>query len=251
MKKIILVTGGTSGIGLETVKLLTEDRNIQVIACGRSEKRLFEAKKYLGKKSDKIDFILADVSTEEGREKIYNHINTHYKTLYGLVNGAGVMKLGGIEGETLEDWEFSMDVNLNSVFALTKKLLPLLKKNDNASIVNISSIASERAGASASYSVSKAGLDMLTRHLSKELGKYNIRVNAVNPGIVRSNFHFTSEVFDNLDDRDNFLNNAIKDYPLKRIGEPIDIAYMIEFLLLDKSKWVTGTIVKIDGGRLS
>lgn len=245
-----MITGGTSGIGLETIKTLIKNEEYQIVSVTRSEKRVTEATELLGLEARKIDFLLGDVTQKEDCLNVYEYIKLHYGMFYGLVHGAGVMKNGGIEGESLDDWAFTMNTNLHSVFLLTKTLLPLLKKNKEGVIVNISSIASDRAGASLSYSVSKAGIDMMTKHLAKELGKYHIRVNAVSPGIVRSNFHFTSDIFQTLQEREAFLEEAKKLYPIGRIGEPSDIAPLIEFLLSEKASWITGSIMRIDGGRM-
>ncbi len=191
-KKVVLVTGGTSGIGLGTIEYLLEQGNYEIISLSRGDKNLSLAKEKLGENTNKITFLQGDNSKEEDCRKIYEEINKKYSKLDGLVNSAGIIKLGGIEKQTLEEWNNSININLTGMFLLTKTLLPLLKKGKNTSIVNISSMSSERAGESIAYCASKAGVDMLTKYMGQELGKYNIRVNSVNPAAVYTNIYVAS-----------------------------------------------------------
>ena len=248
-KKIVLVTGGASGIGLGTVEYLLEQGNYEVISFSRGDKNIALAKEKLGENANKVLFLQGDVSKEENCKKLYEEIDKKYGRLDGLVNSAGIIKLGGLEEQTLEEWNNSINVNLTSIFLITKTLLPLLKKGTNASIVNISSMSSERAGGSIAYCSAKAGLDMLTKFMGQELGKYNIRVNSVNPAAVYTNIYVTSGDY-TQEGYDKWSESKPPLYPLGRIGEPKkDIAPTIEFLLSDKSLWTTGSIYLVDGGK--
>jgi NAD(P)-dependent dehydrogenase (short-subunit alcohol dehydrogenase family) len=191
-KKVVLVTGGASGIGFGTVEYLLEQGDYEVISFSRGDKNIALAKEKLGKNATKVLFLQGDVSKEEDCQKLYEEIDKKYGRLDGLVNSAGIIKLGGLEEQTLEEWNNSINVNLTSIFLLTKTLLPLLKKGKNTSVVNISSMSSERAGGSIAYCSAKAGLDMLTKYMGQELGKYNIRVNSVNPAAVYTNIYVAS-----------------------------------------------------------
>lgn len=248
-KKVVLVTGGTSGIGLGTIEYLLEQGNYEIISLSRGEKNIALAKKKLGSNFRKVTFLQGDISKEDDCKRIYDEIHNKYEKLDGLVNAAGIIKLGGIEEQTVEEWNHSININLTGIFLLTKTLLPLLKKGTNASIVNISSMSSERAGGSIAYCTSKAGVDMLTKYMGQELGKYNIRVNSVNPAAVYTNIYvasgdYTQEAYD------KWSEDKKKLYPLGRIGEAKkDIAPTIEFLLSDKSLWTTGAIYLVDGGK--
>ena len=180
---------------------------------------------------------------------IYKEIESKYGKLDGLVNSAGIIKLGGIEEQTLEEWNNAININLTAIFLLSKTLLPLLKKGTNTSIVNISSMSSERAGGSIAYCASKAGVDMLTKYMGQELGKYNIRVNAVNPAAVYTNIYVASGDY-TQEGYDKWSEEKAPLYPLGRIGDAKrDIAPTIEFLLSDKSLWTTGAIYLVDGGK--
>lgn len=248
-KKVVLVTGGTSGIGLGTIEYLLEQGNYEVISLSRGDKNLSLAKEKLGDKANKVIFLNGDISKEDDCEKVYNEIDNKYGKLDGLVNSAGIIKLGGIEEQTLEEWNTSININLTGIFLLTKTLLPLLKKGTNTSVVNISSMSSERAGGSIAYCASKAGVDMMTKYMGQELGKYNIRVNSVNPAAVYTNIYVASGDY-TQEGYDKWSEDKKKLYPLGRIGDAKkDISPTIEFLLSDKSLWTTGAIYLVDGGK--
>ena len=248
-EKIILVTGGTSGIGLGTIEYLLEQGNYEIISLSRGDKNLSLAKQKLGDNANRITFLQGDISKEQDCKRIYEEIDKKYNRLDGLVNSAGIIKLGGIEEQTLEEWNKSININLTGIFLLTKTLLPLLKKGTNPSIVNISSMSSERAGGSIAYCASKAGVDMLTKYMGQELGKYNIRVNSVNPAAVYTNIYVASGDY-TQEGYDKWSEDKKKLYPLGRIGDAKkDIAPTIEFLLSDKSLWTTGSIYLVDGGK--
>jgi len=248
-KKIVLVTGGASGIGFGTVEYLLEQGNYEVISFSRGDNNIALAKEKLGENANKVLFLKGDVSKEEDCIKLYEEIDKKYGRLDGLVNSAGIIKLGGLEEQTLEEWNNSINVNLTSIFLLTKTLLPLLKKGNNTSVVNISSMSSERAGGSIAYCSAKAGLDMLTKYMGKELGKYNIRVNSVNPAAVYTNIYVASGDY-TQEGYDKWSESKPPLYPLGRIGDAKkDIAPTIEFLLSDKCLWTTGSIYLVDGGK--
>ena len=248
-KKVILVTGGTSGIGLGTVEYLLEQGSYEIVSLSRGDKNLSLAKEKLDRDSNKVTFLQGDISNEDDCKRIYEEINKKYGKLDGLVNSAGIIKLGGIEEQTIEEWNNSININLTGIFLLTKTLLPLLKKGTNPSVVNISSMSSERAGGSIAYCASKAGVDMLTKYMGQELGKYNIRVNSVNPAAVYTNIYVASGDY-TQEEYDKWSEEKAPLYPLGRIGDAKkDIAPTIEFLLSDKSLWTTGAIYLVDGGK--
>ena len=248
-KKVVLVTGGTSGIGFGTIEYLLEQEKYEVISVSRGDKNLSLAKEKLGDNANKVLFLHGDISKEEDCNKIYDEIDSKYGKLDGLVNSAGIIKLGGIEKQTLEEWNNSININLTGIFLLTKTLLPLLKKGTNTSIVNISSMSSKKAGGSIAYCSSKAGVDMLTKYMAQELGKYNIRVNSVNPAAVYTNIYVSSGDY-TQEGYDKWSEEKAPLYPLGRIGDAKkDLAPTIEFLLSDKTLWTTGAIYLVDGGK--
>lgn len=247
-KKTVLITGGASGIGLGTVKYLLNKGNYEVISFSRGAGHIEEAKKELGDRAQEVLFLQGDISSETDVQKLYEEIEKRYGKLDGLVNSAGVMKLGGVEEQSLEEWRRVIDTNLTSVFLMVKTMFPLLKKGTNASIVNLSSLNARRPGGSAAYCASKAGVENLTQYLAKELGKYQIRVNAVSPAAVHTNIYvssgdYTQEGYDKWSEEKRVL------YPLDRIGDADkDLAPTIAFLLSDECLWTTGSIYAVDGG---
>ena len=247
-EKIVLVTGGASGIGFGTVQYLLEQGGYTVISFSKGERHIAEAKEKLGVRAEEVLFLKGDISREDDCEALRREIETRWGRLDGLVNAAGIIKLGGIEEQSVEEWSNSLNVNLTGMFIVTKTLLPLLKKGRNASVVNLSSMASERVGGSVAYSAAKAGVDAFTKYIAKELGKYNIRVNCVAPAAVYTNIYVTGGDY-TQEAYDQWSRDKVKNYPLGRIGDPKrDLAPTIEFLLSDKCTWTTGSRMLVDGG---
>lgn len=248
-KKVVLVTGGASGIGLGIVEYLLDCGDYEIVSFSKGRDNIESAKKTLGKNAKKVTFLQGDISNEEDCRQLYTQLKSKYKHLDGLVNCAGIIKLGGIEEQTIDDWNNSINVNLTGIFVLSKTLLPLLKLATDASVVNISSIHSQIAGGSISYCTSKAGVDMLTKCMAQELAKYNIRVNSVNPGPVQTNIYVSSGDY-TAEQVDKMFKERNKTIPLGRVGNAKnDIAPMVEFLLSDKSYWITGTCHVVDDGK--
>lgn len=249
MKKII-ITGATSGIGLGAAKALLEKTDYFVISVSRDNKKIEECKEYLKNYNNRIDFYAADISDEDQISKFTKTITDKYNCIDGLVNAAGIIKPGGIEECSFEDWNQVMNINLNGTFLITKALIPLLKKSSsNPSIVNISSVNSIRCGTSLPYSVSKAAMDMFTKSLALSLAKYQIRANCVNPGVVISNLQKSAGICKTEDEYQDFLKRMEACHPLGRVGEPADISGAIIYLLSEEAQWVTGAVLSVDGGR--
>ncbi len=244
----ILVTGGSSGIGLAIAELLAKEGGYRVISLSRSHEKITRALADKPWLENKVDFFTGDASQPEDCNRLYNFIKQKYLMLHGLVNNAGMLTSGGILDIGFELWKKNLDTNLNAPYLLTQTLVPLLRASENCSVVNISSIASRIPGRSIAYSVSKAGLDMLTEFLAGELGPYKIRVNTVSPGLVETNLHLDSKVIANPENYRKMIEKSKPKYPIGRIGKPEDVAQVVEFLLSDRSEWITGANIRIDGG---
>ena len=241
MRKVAVVTGGTSGLGYSTV-LRLNDLGYKVYSLSKSQNRA----RSLQKEHPTIKFIVCDISNPNELDRVVCEEFSFEENIDVLINNAGIIKSGGIETLSIDDWKKSSEINLDSVYYVTKILLPFLVNSGKASIINISSISSKKPGASIAYSVNKAGVDMLTKILAKELSKYGIRVNSVNPGMLDTGF----QVHNNLVTQEmynTFLENVAKDYPLG-IGNTDDVVNLIEFLISDKASWITGGNYTIDGG---
>jgi 3-oxoacyl-[acyl-carrier protein] reductase len=235
--KNILVTGGTRGIGRQIVEVLSAaGSNVSFTYAGSAqiaremENTLPNVKGY----ELKLGSELVDRQLEE--------IVSEHKILHGLVNNAGITNDGFMLIQKEENWKSVLDVNLMGSYKVTKAFLPaLLKQKDKASIVFVSSVAGiVGVAGQTNYSVSKSGLIALTKSLSKELAPKKIRVNAVSPGYITSDM--TDKLNENL--REQFKQNV----PLRRFGNPEEIANVVEFLLSDKASYITAQNIVVDGG---
>ena len=164
-----------------------------------------------------------------------------------LVNAAGIISNGTVETTALAAWDEMMNVNLRAAFHLMQLAVPHLKQRPGA-IVNVSSVTGLRAFPGVlAYCVSKAGVDQLTRCAALELAADGVRVNAVNPGVVRTEIHKRGGM--PADDYAAFLERSKTTHPLGRVGTPDEVADLILFLASERAAWITGATYSIDGGR--
>lgn len=243
MGKIALITGATSGIGEATLKKFIKEK-YRVLAVGRNENKLNKLKEEY---NDLIDTFVVDVTNKEQRENLINTVNSKGIELDTLVNSAGILRNGSIENTPLNVWYEVIETNLTSIFHLMQLCVPLLEKR-KGTIVNVSSVTGLRSFPNIlAYAVSKAGVDQLTRCSALELAPKGIRVNAVNPGVVVTNCHLNSGM--NEEKYAEFLERSKTTHPLGRVGTPDEIAELIFFLASERSGWITGETIAIDGGR--
>lgn len=245
-EKVVIVTGASSGIGRATALLFAEN-NSQVIALGRNEKELNSLRDEAHKNEKRIKIHLTDLRETSQVERFLTDTIEHFGQIDVLINSAGIIFNGSIENTTLDEWDKMMDINLRSVFYLMNKCVPFLEKTQG-NIVNVSSVAGTHAFPNVlAYCVSKAALDQLTRCSALELAPKNIRVNAVNPGVIVTNLHKRGGMKDK--DYEEFLEKSKSTHPLGRVGKPEEVAELIYFLASDKASWITGATYEIDGGR--
>ena len=239
MNKVAIVTGASRGIGKEIAKMLANE-GIQVIAnYNKSEEKALKLKKDLEEQGKLIDIFKADVSKQEECESLVKYTLEKYNKIDILINNAGIDQYKLITEVTKQDWEDMLNTNLYSAFCMCQQVLPNMIHNKSGRIINISSIWGI-VGASQEivYSITKAGLDALTKSLAKEVGPSNIKVNSIAPGLIDTDM--------NKDLTEDEVKYVIDQTPLERIGKPQDIAKCIKWLIEDDFK--TGQIISINGG---
>lgn len=246
MKKYALITGGTGGIGFETAKTLGK-AGYDIIINGIDEEQGKIALNELRKEGITAELFMFDVTDEDAVNEKMDIISEKYGKLDVLVNNAG--GLGGrsrFEDMTTEFYRKVMALNLDSVFFVTRKAIPLLKKGDNPSIINYTSIAAWNSGGPGAgvYGTSKAAVLTLTRAFAKDLAEYGIRANAVSPGTIDTPFHQATKE-KNIDLFNSWKNNIL----MKRFGQPEEVASVVEFLVSEKASFLTGEVIQINGGQ--
>ena len=244
--KVALITGASSGIGKATAELFA-DNSYDLSLVGRDTARLQALADELSEKNVDVHVITADLSDPSVASNIVAETITTFHRLDVLVNAAGIIATGSVETTSYEDYMTMMKINVDSPFLLIKHAVPHLEKV-KGSIVNVSSVAGKRSFPGIfSYSVSKAALDQMTRVAALDLASRGIRVNAVNPGVVVTELHKRGGM--NEESYAKFLDHSKSTHPLGRVGTPQEIAELILFLASEKTAWITGETVSIDGGR--
>ena len=185
MNKIVIVTGASRGIGREIAKELAKKEYTVIANYNKSERQAKELKEELEKENIKIDIFKADVSKRNEAQELVEYTINKYGKIDVLINNAGISQIKEFTQITDEDWNNMINTNLNSVFYMTQEACKNMIHNKKGCIINISSIwGVVGASCEVHYSVSKAGIDAITKSLAKEMGPSNIRVNSIAPGII-------------------------------------------------------------------
>lgn len=244
--KIAVITGATGGIGFAVSKQLGKD-GYTVILNGIEDEAGTQRVKELEEEGITAEYFGFDVTDEQAVNTNIKAIGDKYGKIDALINNAG--GLGGrsrFEDMTTEFYRGVMALNLDSTFFLSRAAIPYLKKGENASIINYTSIAGWNAGGPGAgiYGTSKAAVHAITRALAKDLAVYGIRVNAVSPGTIDTPFHTQikstkPEVFA------SWKNNIL----LGRLGQPEDVASVISFLVSDNAAFLTAETIQVGGGQ--
>ncbi len=240
--KVVLITGGSRGIGLEMARKFLE-QEAKVIICARKQEGLDAAANELGN-SGRVLTVQAHIAKEEDVENLFKTVRENFPRLDILVNNVGMnLPTPSTHGAEFSMWQKIIDSNLNGTFLTSRKAAEIMKEQKSGKIVSISSIAGEKASPGMGiYGIAKAAIEMMTRVLASELALFNIQVNAVAPCMVRTDF---SRPFWSNDEIHDMI---IKSIPMGRIAEPNDVAHPVLFLSSEGSDFVTGQVLAVDGG---
>jgi len=232
---VILVTGASRGIGREIAKSLAQKGNIVIANYNKSEKQA----QILKKESENIDIFKADVSKRDEVKKLVEYVVNKYGKIDVLINNAGISESKLFTEVTDQDWQKVINNNLYSYFCVTQEVLPNMLHHKEGCVINISSVWG-MVGASCEtiYSITKAGIDGMTKSLAKELGPSNIRVNSIAPGIIDTDMN------KNLSTKD--IEEIIQEIPLEKIGKTVDISRCVQWLIEDQ--YTTGQVISVNGG---
>ena len=231
MEKVILVTGAAGGIGYATCETLIKN-GFTVVGMDLADKQF------------DFDYIKGDLSKKEDRENAIDYVVKKYGKLYGLVNVAGVAPKvrNDILEMTEESFDFVMDINTKGTFFLTQAAANIMKENNEGVIVNISSMSAYTSSTSrGEYCISKAGVSMITKLFADRLAEFGITVNEIRPGIIATGM--TDKVKEKYD---ALIDGGL--LPIKRWGQPSDIASAVLSLCNGSLPYMTGQSLDIDGG---
>lgn len=237
-----VITGGTKGIGKASVLEFLE-LGAEVLFTARTGEDIIKLEDELLAKGYKVKGMVADVTLAEDRQKILAWIEDHWKALTILVNNAGTNIRKKALDYSEEEYRKILEINMFAPFNLSRHLYPQLKKAHRAKVINIaSSAASQDVSSGTPYAMSKAALLQQTRSLAVEWATDNIRVNAVSP------WYTHTPLTDSVLSQDKRMKTILNRTPLKRVAQAEEMAAVIAFLAMDKSSYITGQNVVVDGG---
>lgn len=239
-EKVVIVTGGGSGIGAAVADRLARE-GATVVISGRDQARLDAAAAAMPALA--ITTNAADVSRSEACDKLVADTVERFGRLDTVVNAAGMNLVGTVDDTTDEDWRKCMGADVDSVFYMSRAALPHLRES-KGSIVNIGSVSSLGGGWShAGYNAAKAAVANLTRSIACDNGRFGVRANTVCPGLT------VTAMVDEIMDDDALLEKAWERIPLRRAGQPEEIAAAVAFLASEEAGWITGATLAVDGGQ--
>ena len=237
--KTAIITGGGTGIGLATACAFCQE-GAKVILFGRRKEKLEKAVEKLG---GSAIIVQGDMTNNNDLDKLINETLHNFKKIDILVNNAGLFNGSPLHEISDSQWDEIMDINIRSVFQLTRGVLPVMLSQKYGSIIHISSILGLIAVPQvAAYNVSKGALNQFSRSIAVEYGSSGIRSNSICPGLIATDM--TADLMKDAD----LMKEWSKEYPIGRFGKPEDVANACLYLASDESSFVTGITLPVDGG---
>lgn len=244
--KVVLITGASSGIGAATAEQFAKE-GASLALVGRNVENLTKTGDSCKSANSTAEVLLITADVTKDAERIVKETLDKYGKINVLVNNAGILALGGILESDVELLDKILNTNLRSVFHLSKLVIPHLIETQG-NIVNVSSVAGLRSFAgSITYGISKAALDQFTRCCSLDLASKNVRVNSVNPGVIKTDIFTTGGLSD--DEYQAYLERSKGTHAMGRVGHVSEVASTIAFLASDDASFITGALVPVDGGK--
>jgi 3-oxoacyl-[acyl-carrier protein] reductase len=239
--KIAIVTGGSRGIGEAIVRAFAAEGALVAFNYLKSREKAAKLESEIIDNGGKAYIVEGDVKDYDTMRKFVEEVKKKFRGLDIIVNNAGILRDKALMLMAAEDWNEVISTNLSGTFNLTRAAIVTLMKQKSGIVINITSVAGITGiPRQVNYSASKAGIIGLTKALAKEVGPYNIRVNAIAPGFTKTDMV--------KDLKEETVEASIKNIPLGRFGTPEEVAQAAVFLASDKSEYITGQVLTIDGG---
>ncbi len=240
--KVVIITGAGSGIGKETALLFAKE-GAKVVVADVNEKGGEETVAEIKKNGGEAIFARLDISSREQSKEVIEYTLERYGKIDVLINNAGIIQDALVQKMTEEQWDTVINVNLKGPFNCIQAVVPAMIEHGTGEIINVSSIVGLYGNiGQTNYAAAKAGLIGMTKTLAKELGKKGIRVNAVAPGFIYT--PMTAKMPEKI------LEMMKEKTPMKRIGQPDDVAYALLYLASDEANFINGAVLCVDGGLL-
>lgn len=239
-KRVAIITGGANGIGKETALNFAQE-GYQVVIWDLDEKKGEETLKELQQSCPTAAFYSIDITDYQKVDSLTAEIKEKFGGIHVLINNAGITMDSTLKKMTPEQFSKVLDVNLKGVFNCGKAISLVMTEQNDGVIINTSSVVAHYGNfGQSNYVATKSGVIGMTKVWARELGKYNIRVNAVAPGFIETEMILTVP--------EKVLDGLRQKSPLNRLGKPVDIANAYLFLASEKAEYITGTVINVDGG---
>lgn len=240
LNKVTLITGAGKGIGAATAKKFAEEGS-KIVLVDVNQEDLDHTADEINEMGREVLKVIADVTKRSEVSNLYKKSVDHFGSVDVVINNAGIVQDAQLLKMTEDQWDNVIDVNLKGVFNIAQEAATLMKEQGSGVILNASSVVGTYGNfGQTNYAAAKWGVNGMTKTWAKELGKHGIRVNAVAPGFIKT------EMTEALPEK--VLEVMKKKSPLNSMGTPEDIANGYAFLASDDAKFITGTILSIDGG---